>query len=107
MLKKSSSYKGYILLESLVALGLLCIIVGSYISLNTLLLRKNKQATEQLLMYRILYEEMKSYENYGEQSIQGEHVSNNSYQVRFDKRNNKLVEVEITNGKEGFILKQE
>ncbi|ALS37443.1 Tfp pilus assembly protein PilV [Enterococcus rotai] len=107
MLKKSSSYKGYLLLESLVALGLLCIIIGSYISLNTLLLRKNRQATEQLMMHRVLYEEMKSYENYGEESIQGEHLSNSSYQVRFDNRNNKLVEVEITNGKEGFILKKE
>ncbi|ALR99907.1 hypothetical protein ATZ33_00475 [Enterococcus silesiacus] len=107
MLKKFNPYKGYILFESLLALGLLCLIIGSYVSLNTFLLKKNKQAIEQLLLHRILYEEMKRYENHGGQLIQEVRIENNNYQLRFYKANNKLVEVEITDGKESLTLKRE
>ncbi|MGX7438133.1 hypothetical protein RU98_GL002617 [Enterococcus caccae] len=81
--------------------------IGSYISLNTLLLKKNNQANEQLRMYRALYEQVKVYENYGGQSFQEIHLANSNYQVRFDKTNNKLTKVEITDGKENIILKKE
>ena len=107
MLKKYNLYKGYILFESLLALGLLCLIIGSFVSLNTFLLKKNKQATEQLLLHRILYEELKRYENHGGQLIKEVRTENNNYQLRFYKANNKLVEVEITDGKESLILKKE
>lgn len=107
MLRKSNSYSGYILLESLIALGLLCMIVGSFIAFSTLLLKKNKEATEQLAMYRVLYEETKGYENDREQSDQDGQVSDNRYQVEFGKVDNKLIKVEITNGKESFLLKKE
>ncbi|MBO0474338.1 type II secretion system protein [Enterococcus ureasiticus] len=107
MLKKSNNYNGYILLESLIALGLLCLIIGSYVSLNTFLLKKNKQVTNQLLLHRVLYEKMKHYENHGGALIQDIHIENRNYQLRFYKTENKLIEVEIIDEKESFTIKKE
>lgn len=107
MLKRSNNYKGYILLESLVALGLLCFITGSYSSLNTFLLKKNQQAAHRLLIHRVLYEEMKRYENHGGQLYQEIYLENSNYQLHFYKTNDKLVEVEITDGQEIFTVKRE
>lgn len=107
MLKKFAHYKGYILFESLLALGLLCVIISGYVSLNTFLLKKNKQATEQLLLHRILYEEVKRYENHGGALFKEVQLENTNYQLRFRKANNRLLEVEITDGKESFTLKKE
>ncbi|OJG92786.1 hypothetical protein RV15_GL002731 [Enterococcus silesiacus] len=50
---------------------------------------------------------MKRYENHGGQLIQEVRIENNNYQLRFYKANNKLVEVEITDGKESLTLKRE
>ncbi|WP_207694136.1 hypothetical protein DOK67_0001923 [Enterococcus sp. DIV0212c] len=107
MLKRSKNYKGYILFESLIALGLMCLIMGSYVSFNTFLLKKNKQADDKMLMHRILYEEVKRYENYGGQPFQEVHLEKNNYQLHFQKIDNKLSEVEITDGKEIFTVKKE
>ena len=107
ILKKSSNSRGYILLESLIALGLLCLVTGSYILLNTHLLKKNKQATNQLQLHRILYEEMKRYENHGGPQIQEVQAENNSYQLHFYKSENKLAEVEIIGGDDKVTIKKE
>lgn len=107
MLKKSNNYKAYILFESLVALSLLCLITVCYISSNTFLLQKNKQSGENLQLHRILYEEMKRYENHGGSRVQEVHINNTNYQLQFYEANNRLIEVEITDGKETFSLKKE
>lgn len=107
MLKKSNHYKGYILLESLIALSLICVVIGSYISLNTFLLKKNKQSSDQLVLYRVLYEEMKYYENHGGPLIQERYLDHRSFQLRFNKVGNKLIEVEIIDGKESVTIKKE
>lgn len=101
MLRKSNNYQAYILFESLIALSLLCMIVGSYFSLNTMLLKKNKQAMDRLQLHRALYEELTHYENYKV------FTTNDNYQVHFYKVNNKLSGVEITDGQETIILKKE
>ncbi|MGX7264346.1 competence type IV pilus minor pilin ComGE [Enterococcus crotali] len=107
MLKEFNHYKGYILFESLLALGLLCLVIGGYVSLNTFLLKKNKQVTEQLSLHRVLYEEVKRYENHGGPLLKEVQVENKNYQLRFYKASDRLVEVEITDGKESFTLKKE
>lgn len=106
MSKKSNNYSGYVLFESLIALGLLCLIIGSYISLNTFLLKRNRQANNQLSLHRVLYEEMKRYEHYGGSLIQDVHIDNSYYQLHFYKKENKLIEVEIVNGQERFKIKK-
>ncbi|MGX7273001.1 MULTISPECIES: type II secretion system protein [Enterococcus] len=82
-------------------------ITGSYISINTFLLKKNKQATNQLQLHRVLYEEMKRYENHGGLLTQDIHLENSHYQLKLYNTENKLIEVEITDGKESFTLKKE
>ncbi|WP_429950475.1 competence type IV pilus minor pilin ComGE [Enterococcus sp. AZ101] len=101
MLRKLNNYKAYILFESLIALSLLCMIVGSYLSLNTFLFKKNKQAIDRLQLHRVLYEEVNHYENYKVRS------ENDNYQVHFYEINNQLNEVVITDGKETVSLKKE
>ncbi|WP_430607504.1 hypothetical protein IGJ55_000938 [Enterococcus sp. AZ170] len=101
MLRKLNNYKAYILFESLIALSLLCMIVGSYLSLNTFLFKKNKQAIDRLQLHRVLYEEVNHYENYKVRS------ENDNYQVHFYEVNNQLNEVVITDGKETVSLKKE
>lgn len=107
MSKRSNHYKGYILLEGLFALGLLCLIVGSYISFNIFLMRKNRQTQDQLLLHRVLYEEMKRYENHGGRLQQELHTENHTYQLQLYKNEHKLIEVRISDGKEKIILKKE
>lgn len=101
MLRKLNNYKAYILFESLIALSLLCMIVGSYLSLNTFLFKKNKQAIDRLQLHRVLYEEVNHYENYKVRS------ENDNYQVHFYEVNNQLNEVVITDGKETVSVKKE
>ncbi|MBM7688809.1 hypothetical protein BCR24_04885 [Enterococcus ureilyticus] len=101
MLRKLNNYKAYILFESLIALSLLCMIVGSYLSLNTFLFKKNKQAIDRLQLHRVLYEEVNHYENYKVRS------ENDNYQVHFYEINNQLNEVVITDGKETVSVKKE
>ncbi|MBO0446499.1 type II secretion system protein [Enterococcus ureilyticus] len=101
MLRKLNNYKAYILFESLIALSLLCMIVGSYLSLNTFLFKKNKQAIDRLQLHRVLYEEVNHYENYKVRS------ENDNYQVHFCEINNQLNEVVITDGKETVSVKKE
>lgn len=47
--------KGYILLESVVALGILCVIVFGYLDLSVKLQVKQEQQMTQLADYRSLY----------------------------------------------------
>lgn len=106
MLKELKTYKGYILLEGLFALGLLCVIIGSYVSFNQFLLQKNQQVLEQLSLHRVLYEEIKRYENYGGK-LQSEICLNGiDYQLNFYKNHQELLEVEITDEKERLSIKK-
>ncbi|MBO0423493.1 hypothetical protein BCR22_06290 [Enterococcus plantarum] len=107
MLRKSTGYSGYVFLESLIALGLMCLIIGSYLSLNTFLLKKNKHATNQLILYRVLYEEMKHFENYGGPLLRDIHTENGDYQLRVYQVANKLIEVEVIGENEHFEIKKE
>lgn len=106
MLNKSEHYKGYILLESLVSLGMLCLIIGNYFSLNTFLLKKNQQTENQLQLHRVMYEEMKYYENHGGQDIKQVQSERSSYTLSFLKADNKLIGVEIYDGETQFLLEK-
>lgn len=106
MLKKSKTYKGYILLEGLFSLGLLCLIIGSYVLFNQFLLQKNRQVQDQLSLHRVLYEEIKRYENYGGKLQAEISVNGINYQLHFYKNHQELLEVEITDGKEFLSIKK-
>ncbi|OJG55413.1 hypothetical protein RV06_GL001856 [Enterococcus haemoperoxidus] len=54
-----------------------------------------------------MYEEMKRYENHGGLLTQDIHLENSHYQLKLYNTENKLIEVEITDGKESFTLKKE
>ncbi|MEI5995049.1 competence type IV pilus minor pilin ComGE [Candidatus Enterococcus mansonii] len=107
MSKRSKKLEGYILLESLIALGLLCLVIGSYFSLNLFLLKKKKEVSHQLLMQQVLYEELRHYENYEGQEQRIVYREEQIYHLHFYKQKEELIKVEITNGKETFTLKKE
>ncbi|EOI03080.1 hypothetical protein UAY_00827 [Enterococcus moraviensis ATCC BAA-383] len=107
MIKRSFNYKGYILLESLIALSIVCLIVLGYMSSNTFLLKKNKQAIEELALYRMLYEETKHYENHGGELRRTIKKRDKEYQLYFYKGDDELREVEIMDGKDKIKIKKE
>ncbi|MTD42338.1 type II secretion system protein [Erwinia sp. CPCC 100877] len=107
MLKQLKNTNGYILLESLIGLSLICMLIGSFVTLNTFLLRKNREATQRLQLYRVMYEELKHYEQYGTFSVPPIIRENTTYQLQVQKTNNKLTEMRITDGKETVLLKKE
>ncbi|MFK4566620.1 competence type IV pilus minor pilin ComGE [Enterococcus sp. UD-01] len=107
MLRKLKNTKGYILLESLVGLSLICLLIGSFVSLNTFLLRKNQEGAQRLQLSRVMYEEMKYYEQHGTFSEQTISRDQQTYRLQIQKTKDKLTEVRMTDGKETIVLKKE
>ncbi|MFD1900272.1 competence type IV pilus minor pilin ComGE [Enterococcus termitis] len=106
MLKKSLNYKGYILFESLISLGIMSILIGSFMSLNTFVLMKKTKSIDQLAMHRILYEEMTQYEHHEGVLQKTIWTNNKEYSLYMHKTKDKIVKVEITDGDERFILEK-
>ncbi|WP_225534269.1 MULTISPECIES: competence type IV pilus minor pilin ComGE [unclassified Enterococcus] len=106
MSKKSIDYKGYILLEGLVSFGIMGIIVGIFMSSSTFLLSKKAKATDELTLHRILYEEMKNYENHGGGMQKKVQLNGRTYSFYIYKTKNKIDKVVITDAKEQFSLEQ-
>ncbi|GGC87063.1 competence type IV pilus minor pilin ComGE [Enterococcus wangshanyuanii] len=106
MSKKSISYKGYILLEGLISLGIIGIIVGIFMSSSTFLLSKKAKATDELTLHRILYEEMKGYETYGGAMQKKIEHNGRTYSFYIHKTKDKIDKVVITDGEEQFFLEQ-
>ena len=62
MLKKLVGSKGYIFLEALLALTILTVVIGGFLSVDSILLSKGKAQEQRLVMKRILYEQLRAYE---------------------------------------------
>lgn len=106
MSKKLLKYKGYLLLESLLALTLVSIIIISYLSLNTFLFQKNKKMIDQQAMFRILYEEISDYNSHGgrleREIIQGDQV----FTVKLLINKTELIGAEISGDDDYFKLEK-
>lgn len=107
MSKKLNKFKGYILFESLLSLGIICFVVGQYILLNTFCLSKVKESQKQVEMYRILYEELNCYRGYQEEFSQMIERNNQEYKIHFYYRKSRLNEVEICDEKNTVVIKKE
>lgn len=106
MSKKLLNYKGYLLLESLLALALVTVIIMSYLSLNTYLFQKNKKMINQQKMFRILYEEISEYKSHGgrleREIIQGNQV----FMVKLLTNKTELIGAEISGNNDYFKLEK-
>ena len=106
MSKKLLNYKGYLLLESLLALTLVSLMITSYLSLNTFLFQKNKKMTNQQTMLRILYEEISEYKSHGG-DLQREIVQENqTFKVKLVVSETELIGAEISGNDDNFKLEK-
>ena len=107
MSKKSSHYRGYIFLESLIAFTLTCFIIGNYFSLMTFLLKSKQENFDEITLRRILYEEIKQYEHHGGSLQRRRTINNQEYDITFSINAQKPLKMEITNGKRTFKIEKE
>ncbi|MHC5215334.1 competence type IV pilus minor pilin ComGE [Enterococcus sp. LJL128] len=106
MSKKFIKYNGYLFIESFLALTMLTLIIGTYLSVNSLLLEKTKAQETQLEMKRLLYEEVRHYENYGGTASKVIFRNNTYYQLSITLENKKIVKAAIKNGEESFAVEE-
>ena len=106
MSKRLLNYKGYLLLESLLALTLVSLMISSYLTLNTFLFQKNKKTTNQQTILRILYEEISDYKSHGG-DLQREIVQGNqTFKVKFVTSDTELIGAEISGNDDEFKLEK-
>lgn len=102
MSKKLFRYKGYIFLESLIAFTLTCFIIGNYFSMMTFLLKSKQEKFDEIALRRVLYEEVKHFENYGGSLQRRRIVNDQEYLITISLKSKIPVKTEITNGKRTF-----
>lgn len=106
MSKKLFQYKGFIFLESLIAVTLTCFIIGSYFSMMTFLLKSKQEKFTELMLRRILYEEVRQYEQSGGSLHRRRLVGGQEFLITFSMQALDLVKIEITNGKRSFAIER-
>lgn len=95
MSRKLIKYKGYILLESLISLAIICFIIGEYLMFNTFLLKKTKESQIRVEMYQVLYEEIHCLEVKETNFSKIVDRNNKKYKLDIYYFDNRLYKVEI------------
>lgn len=89
----------------MLSLSILVLLLVSYGGLITDLLQRTKQASEQLTMQRLLYEETRAYKKVKNTKKQVQREGKH-YEITFIQQDNHLLAVQITNGKDQIIIEE-
>lgn len=107
MPKISSHFSGYIFAESLLALSLMTLVIGGFLSANYFLYSKTSDLNSQLTLQRVLYEEVADHERYEEVSSQTVYRSDKEYFVTIAQDGEKWIKAEVRHGIETFSIERQ
>ncbi|MBL1223963.1 hypothetical protein [Enterococcus sp. BWR-S5] len=106
MLKKSVNFKGYVFAESLIALSMMTAVISGLLSVNHILFSKTLNLNNELLMQRVLYEEMMYVDKYGQVDAQEIHRNGKNYYVTIVQEEEKWIKAEIRHEKAIFSIER-
>jgi type II secretory pathway pseudopilin PulG len=106
MSKKSIRYDGFILLESLLSLTIICFVIANLSLASIHLLKQTADSQEHLKMQRYAYESIKEYELYGGDTYREIHDGPDAYRVYIEATEQDVLKVIVTSGKDTFIVEK-